>query len=101
MVAAHPSESAVVKAFNTRNYETLREEARPDAPPEDRLTLFIAGDDPSAKETVADLVRQIGVAPLDVGSLEDGQHVEPGSPIYNEPMTLPEAERELERITGQ
>ena len=37
-------------------------------------------------------------APLDVGSLRDGADMEPGSPIYNEPMTLTEARAELEAL---
>jgi len=54
-------------------YETLREEARPDAPLEDRLALFLAGDDAEAKATVGSLIEGIGFAPVDVGSLADGR----------------------------
>jgi hypothetical protein len=79
-------------------YETLRHEARPDAPLDERLVLFLAGDDESAKETVADLIEQFGFAPFDVGSLRDGAAMEPGSPIYNEPMTLAEAAAAVERL---
>ncbi len=96
VVAAHLAESTVVKAFNTMYYETLRTEGRPDAPLEERLTLFLAGDDPNAKATVAGLIEAVGFAPLDVGSLADGRLMEPGSAIYNEPMTLPEAREALE-----
>jgi hypothetical protein len=101
LVAAHLADSTVVKAFNTMYYETLRDEARPDAPLEERLVLFLAGDEAAAKETTADLIEEIGFAPLDVGSLEDGRYMEPGSPIYNEPMTLAEAQAELEQMRGE
>jgi hypothetical protein len=95
LVAAHLADSRVVKAFNTMYYETLREEARPDAPLDERLVLFLAGDDADATATVADLIEEIGFAPLDVGSLADSAVVEPGSPLYNEPMPLAEAEAAL------
>jgi hypothetical protein len=101
LVAAHLADSTVVKAFNTMYYETLRDEARPDAPLEERLVLFLAGDEAAAKETTADLIEEIGFAPLDVGSLEDGRYMEPGSPIYNEPMSLAEAQAELEQMRGE
>jgi predicted dinucleotide-binding enzyme len=76
-------------------YETLRTEGRPDAPLEERLTLYLAGDDPEARATVAELIEVVGFAPLEVGSLAEGRLMEPGSAIYNEPMTLPEAREAL------
>ncbi len=100
LVAAHLADSTVVKAFNAMYYETLRDEARPDAPLEERLTPFLAGDDADAKGRVAELIETIGFAPLDVGSLADSTAIEPGSPLYNEPMTLPEARRRLDEFRG-
>jgi predicted dinucleotide-binding enzyme len=100
LVATHLADSTVVKAFNTMYYETLREEARPDAPPADRFVLFLAGDDEQAKETVAELIEAFGFAPLDVGALRDGRHMEPGSPVYNDPMTLPEARATVEDLSA-
>jgi predicted dinucleotide-binding enzyme len=101
LVAAHLPESAVVKAFNTMYYETLGEEGRPDAPLAERLVLFLAGDDRAAKATVAGLIEEFGFAPVDVGSLADGRLMEPGSAIYNEPMTPPEAEAALADLRGE
>ena len=98
LVAEHLVDSTVVKGFNTMYYETLRDEARPDAPLEDRLVLFIAGDDEDAKATVADLIEEIGFAPFDVGSLGDSAVVEPGSPVYNNPMTLAGARDKLNEL---
>jgi hypothetical protein len=100
LVAAHLPESTVIKAFNTMYFETLRSEARPDAPVEKRLTLYLAGDDADAKETVAELIEAIGFAPLDIGSLADSTVMEPGSPIYNDPMPLPEARAALAELRG-
>jgi hypothetical protein len=96
LVAEHLAESTVVKAFNTMYWETLRDEARPDADLDDRLVLFVAGDDDEAKAVVSDLIREFGFAAVDTGSLrEGGRRQEPGSPIYNEPMTPDEARARL------
>jgi len=68
---------------------------RPAAPPEDRLVIFLAGDDPEAKRETARLIEEIGFTLFDTGSLrEGGRRQEPGSPIYNRPMTVEQA-REL------
>lgn len=57
--------------------------------------LFIAGDDANAKSTVGRLTEQIGFTPIDTGSLhEGGRRQQPGTPIYNQPMTATRA-REL------
>lgn len=95
LVAEHLDDSAVVKGFNTMYYETLGEEARPDTPLNDRLVLFIAGDDADAKATVTALIEETGFAPFDVGLLADSAVIEPGAPVYNNPMTLDEARDEL------
>jgi predicted dinucleotide-binding enzyme len=92
-VARHLPDSRLVKAFNTMYYETLRTEGRPSAPEEERLVLFVAGDDGEAKALVSQLIEEIGFAPVDSGSLSDGRKQEPGSPIYNVPMK-PEQARE-------
>lgn len=80
----------VVKAFNTIWSERLLREGRPAGP--DRLAVFYAGDDEDAKETVAGLIAQAGFAPVDTGSLRDGGlRQQPGSDIYNVPLTESEA----------
>ena len=86
-----------VKAFSTMYYETLANEGRPRS--EDRLVLFISGDDEEAKAAVSGLIEEIGFAPVDTGSLKDGgRKQQPGSPIYNEPMAANEAHRVLETL---
>ena len=87
LLARHLSESQVVKAFNTMNYKTLASEGRPHAPAEDRLALFVAGDDDEAKIVVSGLIEEIGFAPVDTGPLQNSGIQEPGAPIYNDPMT--------------
>jgi 8-hydroxy-5-deazaflavin:NADPH oxidoreductase len=96
VVARHLPNSRLVKAFNTMYYQTLRMQGRPSAPTEERLVLFVAGDDGEAKAVVSRLIEEIGFAPVDTGSLRDGgRKQEPGSPIYNVPMTAGRAREEL------
>ena len=94
LLARHLADSRVVKAFNTMFYKMLASEGRTDAPVEDRLVLFVAGDDAEAKSIVSDLIEQIGFAPVDTGSLNDSGKQEPGAPVYNTPMT-PDPAREM------
>ena len=99
-VARHLPGARGVKAFNTMYYETLASEGRPGAPAEERLVLFVAGDDEEAKATVSRLIEEIGFAPVDTGSLrEGGRKQQPGSAIYNEPMTPPRAREALAGMT--
>ncbi len=54
--------------------------------------LFIAGDDEEAKVVVSRLIEEIGFEPVDTGSLGDGgRKQQPGSPVYNNPMTAEQA----------
>ena len=58
--------------------------------------IFLAGDDPDSKATVAGLIQELGFAPVDTGSLHDGSRKQrPGSPIYNRPMRPAEAKELL------
>jgi predicted dinucleotide-binding enzyme len=87
--------ATVVKAFNSMNFRPLGTEGKPDAPREERLAIFVAGDDEAAKGTVSDLVEQLGFTPVDTGPLADSHVQGPGGALYNQPMTAPEAERTL------
>ncbi len=88
LVAQYLHGARLVKAFNTMYFETLAARGRPDTPVEDRLALFVAGDDAAAKAVISRLIEEIGFAPVDTGSLHDGGHLQqPGSRIYNQPMT--------------
>jgi predicted dinucleotide-binding enzyme len=80
----------LVKAFNTLNWVPLGERAG------EGLVLFVAGDDEEAKRAVSDLIRDIGFEPIDTGSLADGgRRQQPGSPLFNNPMTADEARAQL------
>jgi len=88
LVARRLAGARLIKAFNTLYFQTLATEGNPNAPIDERLALFIAGDDADAKATVARLIEEIGFAPVDTGALrEGGRQQEPGSAIYNTPLT--------------
>ena len=75
-LAAHVAELApgakVVKAFNA-SFAALFENAAQEDPP---ANLVYCGDDEGAKETVAGLIRDIGLEPVDVGGLDQAANVE-------------------------
>jgi predicted dinucleotide-binding enzyme len=98
LVGRHLPGARVVKAFNTMYYQTLATKGQTEAPVDDRLALFVAGDDAGAKAIVSRLIEEIGFAPADTGSLHDGGLLQqPGSQIYNRPMTGRDARTALSR----
>ena len=62
----------VVKAFNTVFAANQGKGKVGDT----QLTAFIAGDDPKAKQTVAQLTRDIGFDPIDCGPLKAARYLE-------------------------
>jgi 8-hydroxy-5-deazaflavin:NADPH oxidoreductase len=94
-------EARLVKAFNTIYYDHLATRGRKDVPLEDRHAIYIAGDDPEAKEIVAGLIREIGFAPVDTGSLREGGRLQqPDSAIYNETYSAREAAKIIASLTA-
>lgn len=92
----------LVKAFNTMFYQDLAKRGRTDLPEPERLAIFLAGDDAEAKRVVSELIRQIGFTPVDTGSLrEGGRSQQPGSPIYNNPMTGQQAQERVRSAARQ
>jgi len=75
-LAAHVAELApgakVVKAFNA-SFASVFEKAAQLQPP---ANLVFCGDDEDAKKTVAGLIRDIGLEPVDVGGLDQAANVE-------------------------
>jgi predicted dinucleotide-binding enzyme len=69
LLAQHMPRARVVKALNTMYYATLAEAGDTTAPPDERLALFVAGDNREAKRMVIDLIDALGfVAIGTVGS---------------------------------
>ncbi len=73
-----------VKAFNTVYFKTLETEAHRPGP---RVGIPLAGNDPTALETAAALVRDAGFDPVIVGPLVRGKAFEPDTPPYNTGMS--------------
>jgi predicted dinucleotide-binding enzyme len=96
LVAAHLYDARVVKALNTIHFRRLAEEGRPAGDPQ-RLAVPIAGDDREAKRLVAGLIDQIGFDSVDAGGLRDGRRQQPGTPVYNRPLTAEGVREALER----
>jgi predicted dinucleotide-binding enzyme len=92
--AAMFSASRWVKAFNTVYFKTLESEAHREG---DRVGIPIAGDDASALDTAAGLVRDAGFDPVIVGALARGKEFEPDTPPYNTGMSGPN----LRKLFGQ
>jgi predicted dinucleotide-binding enzyme len=98
-VAKQLKGARVIKAFNTMYYQHLKTKGNTKLPKEDRTVLFVAGDDAQAKSIISKLIDEIGFTPIDTGSLrEGGRKQQPGSEIYNNPMTLEIAQKKLSEI---
>jgi predicted dinucleotide-binding enzyme len=65
-------DARVVKAFNTVNAGLMVDPQLPDGP----HPMFIAGDDDSAKATVAELLADFGWKAFDVGGIERARELE-------------------------
>lgn len=82
----------LVKAFNTISYEHLATRGRKELPIEERHAIYVAGDNPQAKEMVSKLIEDIGFAPVDTGSLREGGRIQqPESSIFDQTFTAREA----------
>ncbi len=71
--------SKVVKAFNHMGYHDLFDDIRPEGAV-DRKAIAIAGVD--ELNTVANIVNAFGFDPLVIGSLAEGEKLQPGSPVF-------------------
>jgi len=71
----------VVKALHNIGPKQLRDLVRPAGAP-DRTALPLSGDDPAAKEEVADLLDVLGFDAVDLGTLAESWRSEPNTPLY-------------------
>jgi predicted dinucleotide-binding enzyme len=92
IVARRLAGSTVVKALNHIGYHELEDRARPAGAP-DRRAAGVAGDIPSAVDTIADLVNRMGYDPVRLDSLRAGRVLQPGGPVFGAVLTAPEFER--------
>ena len=95
LVQAHLSSARVIKAFNAILWTRLRDDGRPVGDGE-RLGIPISGDDEQAKQTVAELIDEIGFDPIDAGTLaEGGRKHQPGTPAYTNGLLTEELRARL------
>jgi predicted dinucleotide-binding enzyme len=81
LLQAHLPDAKVVKAFNQiRAEEIVSDGSTPGAP--NRRALAIAGDDASAKVTVAALLDDFGFDVVDAGPLAEGWRYQRDEPAY-------------------
>src|SRR5258705_10407243 len=71
----------VGKVLNTISSKALMAAGRP-AGSRDRVALPISGDNPKAKEIVAQLIDRIGFDSVDAGTIAESWRQQPGSPVY-------------------
>ncbi len=79
-----------VKAFNSIYFKVLEEQAFRSG--DERIAVQVCSDDLQAKQTVKQLIADIGFAPQDLGDLSQGRLFEPGAPLYNKNLKIGEAE---------
>lgn len=94
LLQAHVPGAKVVKAFNHIYAADLTKDGLPPATP-NRRALVIAGDDASAKETVAHLLDQFGFDTVDAGPLKEGWRIQRDTPGYGPRRNAEELRRDL------
>jgi predicted dinucleotide-binding enzyme len=86
IVAEHAPGARVVKAFNSitmANFEKGPQQGQA------RRVLFVSGDDVESKQTVQDLITELGYAAIDLGSLDAGGRMQqPGGPLAGEDLLV-------------
>jgi 8-hydroxy-5-deazaflavin:NADPH oxidoreductase len=90
-----------VKAFNTLTAGFQGSAAGRSG--DERVAMFLCGDDDEAKETVKKLIREIGFAPVDVGGTADAAVMEAPrreGAVYGEELSKAEALEFLEGRKG-
>ena len=94
LLQAHLPKSKVVKAFNHIYAAELTAHGQPAGTP-NRRALVIAGDDPSAKAMVTEMLDAFGFDTVDVGPLKEGWRIQRDTPGYGQRRNAAELRRDL------
>lgn len=86
----------IIKAFNNLLAYTLENKGTPDGT-EGRIAMAIAGDRPSQKQVMIDVVNELGFDAVDGGSLSDSWREQPGTPAYCTELTKEELVEALKK----
>lgn len=81
LVQRHLDGARVVKALHCIGPKQLLNLFRPAGAP-DRTALPLSGDDPAAKEEMAELLDVLGFDAVDLGTLAESWRSEPNTPLY-------------------
>lgn len=99
VIAKRLPQTKIVKAFNMMFAEEM--EARANGEAAEELAIFYAGDDESAKATVAELIDAAKFVPVDAGSLFNGRYFQNGEPLYAQRWSKAEALRALADVSNK
>jgi 8-hydroxy-5-deazaflavin:NADPH oxidoreductase len=89
----------VIKAFNNLLAYTLENEGTSED--SRRIAMAIAGNDPSQKQVVTDVVNELGFDTVDSGSLSDSWRQQPGTPAYCTELTKEELTNALKKANKE
>ena len=84
----------VVKTLNHIGYHELDEYREPPGASR-RRALGVAGDDPDAVRSVAEVVDRVGYDAVPLASLAAGRLLQPGGPVFGADLTREEFEKEI------
>lgn len=87
VVAGKLPEARIAKAFTTLWTGHVERHANVADP---KVAMTLAADAPADRETVAQLVRDAGLVPVDLGTLAQSRPLDPPSPIWNVVLTAQE-----------
>jgi predicted dinucleotide-binding enzyme len=96
LLQAHLPTSKVVKAFNHITAKELTTDGQPSGS-KNRRAVVIAGDDPSAKTTVSQLIDEFGYDTVDAGPLKEGWRIQSGTPGYGPRRNAEQLREDLAR----
>jgi 8-hydroxy-5-deazaflavin:NADPH oxidoreductase len=81
LLQAHLPTSRVVRAFSMINAAEMSGDGHPEDDPK-RRALALAGDDPAARQLVANLYNEFGFDAVDIGGLDESWRVDAGQPAF-------------------
>lgn len=82
----------IAKAFTTLWTRYVNQHSDVEDP---RTAMTLAADAPEDRETVASLVRDAGLVPVDLGTLAQSRPLDPPSPVWNVVLTPEELKRRV------
>ena len=87
VLAAKLPEASIAKAFTTLWTGHVERHADVADP---KIAMTLAADAPEDRETVAQLIKDAGLVPVDLGTLAQSRPLDPPSPVWNVVLTAQE-----------